>query len=286
MAPNSPEQGPRPNPSGPRPPDDNATCREVGSILPAFSLDTADPNERAFVKAHLRDCPGAAETLADYAEVVDGLLFSAPPVPAPPELTEKLRIATSSPAVTQEPAVQDRPRAQRRWWHLWGQERPVWPGYALAAVAVVLLVITNLFWGLRVRDLLLIQRSLVARLEQQDTLIALAGTDLLRRVELAPASEATQAAQAFVLYAPDHTQAILHVDHFPMLPPDQVYQLWLIRGETRTSGGLFRVDEQGRGTLFIEAPEAFDRFDALGITPEPDGGSPGPTSPPVVRGRL
>jgi hypothetical protein len=29
-----------------------------------------------------------------------------------------------------------------------------------------------------------------------------------------------------------------------------------------------------------------DNFDGMGITPEPAGGSPGPTAPPVVRAQL
>jgi hypothetical protein len=78
----------------------------------------------------------------------------------------------------------------------------------------------------------------------------------------------------------------LYVEHFPQLPPNKVYQVWLLQGETRTSGGTFSVDKEGNGVLFIHSPDAVKAFEAVGITPEPAGGSPGPTAPPIVRGPL
>ena len=60
----------------------------------------------------------------------------------------------------------------------------------------------------------------------------------------------------------------------------------LIQGQERTSGGLFQVNSQGQGTIFIQAPVPMGQIDALGITVEPVGGSDGPTTPPVVRGLL
>ena len=79
---------------------------------------------------------------------------------------------------------------------------------------------------------------------------------------------------------------ILQANDFPPLEPDMTYQLWLIKDGQRTSGGLFTVSDMGSGTLIFMPPDTLDAFDGMGITPEPAGGSSGPTAPPVVTGTL
>lgn len=79
---------------------------------------------------------------------------------------------------------------------------------------------------------------------------------------------------------------ILQASDFPPLAPGMVYQLWLIKDGQRTSGGLFTVSDTGSGTLIFSPPDTLDTFDGMGITPEPAGGSAGPTAPPVVTGSL
>lgn len=79
---------------------------------------------------------------------------------------------------------------------------------------------------------------------------------------------------------------ILQASDFPPLEPDMTYQLWLIKDGQRTSGGLFTVSDIGSGTLIFTPPDTLDAFDGMGITPEPAGGSSGPTAPPIVTGTL
>jgi hypothetical protein len=93
-------------------------------------------------------------------------------------------------------------------------------------------------------------------------------------------------AVANVAWLDEENVAILRAEGFPPLGEGKAYQLWLIRGETRTSGGLFTVDEYGCGTYVFHPTESLEAFDGMGITPEPAAGSPGPTSPPVVRAQL
>jgi hypothetical protein len=76
---------------------------------------------------------------------------------------------------------------------------------------------------------------------------------------------------------------MLYAKEFPQLQPDQVYQLWLTDNGERESGGLFTVDQNGTGVLVFPVTRPMDSLDSMGITPEPAGGSPGPTSRPVVR---
>jgi hypothetical protein len=82
---------------------------------------------------------------------------------------------------------------------------------------------------------------------------------------------------------PDSDQAVL-VAELPDLPADQQYQLWLIRDGQPQSAGVFSPaegDQQAR--LLLTLPRDADSF-LVGITVEPYGGSPAPTTTPIFLG--
>ncbi|MGB1286892.1 MAG: anti-sigma factor, partial [Aggregatilineales bacterium] len=67
----------------------------------------------------------------------------------------------------------------------------------------------------------------------------------------------------------------------------ETYQLWLIReDEAPMSVGIFGVDEDGDGMIIFEVMEAIDGFDLVGVTLEPAGGSPAPTSDPILAAEI
>jgi anti-sigma-K factor RskA len=70
------------------------------------------------------------------------------------------------------------------------------------------------------------------------------------------------------------------------LPSGKVYQFWLIKGDTPVSAGLFSVDTQGRGLLSVSTSEPIGSFDAIGVSIEPEGGSPQPTGDIVMLSKL
>jgi anti-sigma-K factor RskA len=84
----------------------------------------------------------------------------------------------------------------------------------------------------------------------------------------------------------DGEHGTLVVDGLPALDEMSQYQLWLIRDEQRTNGGIFSVDEEGYGNLWVSSPEPLLSYSAFGITVEPAGGSPGPTGVKVLGGEL
>jgi anti-sigma-K factor RskA len=63
------------------------------------------------------------------------------------------------------------------------------------------------------------------------------------------------------------------------------YQLWLIRGDTRTNGGYFEPEPDGKCVLMVSAPMPLEEFDAFGITNEQRGGSPAPQGKRYMWGR-
>jgi anti-sigma-K factor RskA len=121
--------------------------------------------------------------------------------------------------------------------------------------------------------------------QQENEMYVLLASAGRQTIEL-PATQETSPANAAVLWDPDVNVAMLYAKAFPPLAPNQVYQLWLTTNGQRTSGGLFTVDQSGTGVLIFPIAGPLDSLDSMGITPEPAGGSPGPTSPPVVRRRF
>jgi hypothetical protein len=121
------------------------------------------------------------------------------------------------------------------------------------------------------------------QLEQQRQALALLTTPDSRPVPLR--SDSGQARGALLLQA-STPNAVLVVQELPRLKPDRVYQLWLVRDNIRDDGGTFRVDQQGFGIVFVHAPYPMAAYQRAGITEEPAGGSPGPTSPRVIGGPL
>ncbi|MCH8062468.1 MAG: anti-sigma factor [Chloroflexi bacterium] len=70
------------------------------------------------------------------------------------------------------------------------------------------------------------------------------------------------------------------------LPPDMVYQVWLVKDGRRYNGGYFTVDSSGYGQTLIFPYASIAEFEGIGITIEPIGGSSGPTGISVLKGDL
>ena len=100
-----------------------------------------------------------------------------------------------------------------------------------------------------------------------------------------PAGEAS-GAYATVVCDPSEAAAFVLAENLPVLASDQAYQVWLIHGDERVSGGLFRPNAQGNGAIAFQAPKPMGDYDAIGISTEPATGSARPTSPPVIQGDL
>jgi anti-sigma-K factor RskA len=236
---------------------------EIEGLIPAYALGAADRDERQAVESHLPGCAACRALLADYRRLGDDLLYAAPVMGAPAGLTERLRrrLAPVSGEVRAVP-----------WW-----ARLRLRGLAPALAALLfLLAASNLYWVGRVSR---VQRQTA---EQAAFLTHLANAPA---VKLTPDSPAPYA-QGVVYRPADSPVALLCVYGMPALAPDKTYQLWLIKDGQRDSGGLFRVTQDGFGLLVIRPDRPLSDYSALGVTVEPAGGSPAPTSPRVLGASL
>jgi len=232
----------------------------IRDLIPAYALGATDEEEQAEVEKHLKQCAECRILLADYRLLADELLYTAPPLSAPLHLTTDLRRRLAQLSS-----------------HRVGKRVVARAGALVAlVVSVVLLFVTNLYWWNRttaIEERVAVQATAIVALAEAPTVT-------LQGDALAPE------AHGVLYYRPEATVAILHVYRMPLVEQGKVYQVWLIRDGQRDSGGLFTVDEAGEGTVLITAPRPLREYKALGITVEPVGGSPGPTSPRVIGGDL
>jgi anti-sigma-K factor RskA len=235
----------------------------IEGLIPAYALGATDPDESQAVEAHLPGCAACRARLGQYHGLGDDLLYAVPPLSAPAGLTERM----------QRRLAPVRREAVRGPW--WAALRLRFLVPALGA-AILLLVFTNVYWFGRVN-----------RLERQATEQAAAFAGLTNAPAVALRADASGSWAQGVVYAPAGDQmALLCVYGMPALPADKTYQLWLIKDGQRENGGLFRVSQDGFGLLAIRPARPLSEYSAVGITVEPAGGSPAPTSPRVLGGSL
>lgn len=266
-------------------------CDTVAALVPAHSIGATDDDEANVVHTQLADCPQAAAALAHYSQLAELLLFSAPPVAAPPAVAARLRRAITAPALpgaqpillprrilgaeaSSDGFAADKTKKSSRGWSF---------SYLTAVAATVLLFALNGTLLVQNRQLQARQNLLANDLVQQNRALILLSAEAPEEVELFDPDGAT-AAQADILWNTSLGIAVVYVRAFPASQPDQAYQIWLNQGDTKTSAGLFQVDASGMGLLVFPLQQSLDLYDSIGITPEPQTGSPGPTAPPVVRG--
>lgn len=252
----------------------NATlCEQLHALIPAYSFDLADADERAFVEANLGACPEAAAEIASYRQLADTLAqatFSA--VPAPPSLRSRVFSALDAPQ-TPMPMPSPRRAARPR------------PSFAFAAAMVLTLLLSNVLLFSRLNTLSGSQSSLQQEITIRDQALELLWTGDSERVwleSLAPAAAAEAQPVAAVVWSPQRQNAVLYVRRFPKPANDEAYQLWLTFYGERVSPGTFQVDEQGYGLLVFEPPHPLHSCERMGITREPRTGSDAPTTAPIA----
>lgn len=267
-------------------------CDTVAALVPAHSIGATDDDEANIVHTLLADCPQAAGELAHYSQLAELLLYSAPPVIAPPAVAARLRNAMTAPnlpgirppllpghtlgsgAIGYDGLDSGKIKKSSRRWSF---------SYLTTVAATLLLLALNGTLLVQNRQLQTRQTALANELAQQNRALILLSAEAPEEVELFDPDGAT-AAQADILWNTSLGIAVVYVRAFPTSQPDQAYQIWLNQGDLKTSAGLFQVDDSGMGLLVFPLQQSLDLYDSIGITPEPQTGSPGPTAPPVVRG--
>lgn len=237
----------------------------VEEYLSAYVLGSLDEAESQQVARHLQGCADCRRALAQFEQLMGTLALGLPQIEPPSELRGRI---LSAAARARPIETTTRPGLRQLLQAAFGQ---LSPGWALVGLVLILLLAFN--------NLLLWQR--VAELQQQTAALQSA----LRIASLTGTENAPHAVGTLVISLTGE-YGVLVVDGLPPLDAEHQYQLWLIVDGQRANGGVFSVNEEGYGALYVSSPAPLSSYQALGVTVEPAGGSPGPTGAKVLGGEL
>lgn len=181
-----------------------------------------------------------------------------PPVATQP--SERHPVASISETTTVSGAAES--RARTRWF--------LRPGgmLAAAAVAAVLFLGGTLVGQSIVRnDFEVAQATALAQLQT-------AADSEQASVDLAGGGTAT------LVWSSEQQRSAILIDGLGQLPSGETYQLWYIGEQGPVSAGTFEAAESGTTWRVLDGE--ITGGDVVGVTVEPDGGSPQPTTEPII----
>lgn len=232
----------------------------------AYVLRALPEDEEVAFEAHLATCPVCRDQVEDLRMATEALAFAAPPVIAPENLrgrvmqvveqeAELLRAAGPEADTPRAKPASARPR--RRAFSL---DWLVKPAFALPAALLLLAVgvIAGLAGG--------------------------GGTDPRPQITSVRAEvnkDAAPNAEVHLHVGP--TGATLVAENMPDPPPGRVYQVWVKRRDLdpEPTSALFVPRRDGSAAAAV--PGSLDGVDAVLVSHEPPGGSPKPSSQPILQ---
>jgi anti-sigma-K factor RskA len=227
----------------------------VLDLLPAYALDALDEEDLVAVSSHLARCSLCQAELRSFRSVVDELPLVVPVRTPSPDVKQRLlgRVNSSHASDPVEPV----------------SRRGL--SFSFLRPLAILSLTALLFLALLLGSLLLRQGQQVQQVGGLQV-IALNPTD------------AAPSAGGMIVMSESGEYGTLVVTGLPQLDEERQYQLWMVYDEVRDTAGVFSVEEDGYGVLYLRAPRPLSDYARFGITIEPAGGSPGPTGDGVLRG--
>lgn len=231
----------------------------------AYLLGALEEGELREYEAHLHDCALCREDVEFLRVASDALPTSVEQLDAPPALKSSIMAVVNREAELLRAAgpEADRPpvpaptRRERRWWGLV-------PRSGLALAASVMLIVGGVTgWALRDDG----------------------GGGPLRTVVADTTFPGAPDAEAKLIVREEHSTLV--TGRVPKPGAGRVYQVWLMRKGVKApepTDALFRVSHDGSAS--VDVPGSMEDVEAVLVTAEPDGGSPAPTSDPVIAAAL
>jgi anti-sigma-K factor RskA len=226
----------------------------------AYVLGALPDEERRELEEYLAAHP-ERQAEVDELGAVAGLLALSPQEHEPsPELRSRIMDAVGAEAV--------RSRAAGR------RSALAWIGELLGARnlalgAATLLVIGLFSWSMLLRGEVQDLQGRVQSLQSQPQgpqMVELGGTG-------------TEQGARAELVTLEGDRAVLVVENMPPVPEEKTYQIWVIENDVPKPSGLFEPRQDSVAAV-VEHP--LEGGDVVAVTVEPEGGSPEPTTDPML----
>jgi anti-sigma-K factor RskA len=237
---------------------------DIHTLVGAYALDAVDDIERAAFDRHVADCPSCRAEVDELRETVGRLADSTWSVPPPRLRTDVMaaiaRTRQVSPAVPARPELQARSAVSR------------WRRYAAGAAAASILAAGAGAATWAVQEQRVRQERDAATIAQQDqarTQSILSAPDVVfRTAPMVGGGKVTVASSQL------RSAGVALVGAGRAPAPDQVLQLWVIRGQAAPVSAGTLGSGQASGTRVVDGLPGTDVF---AVSLEPAGGSAQPT---------
>jgi anti-sigma-K factor RskA len=267
------------------------TCAESRELVPLLALDVLDVDERDVLEDHLAGCTACLEDLAGYSETAAAIALALPQhEPSAGLKTRVLSTAKRARVLLPPPPLGPQPARTASWQDSrFARLRVSLTG--MVAGLALLLAAGSTVWALNLRAELDAQSARIASLSERAqnygkvTAVLQAADTQVRILE---GMGNGQGAFGRVYIDPDTSDGMMMVRGLPPLPAGRVYQLWVVGadGQRQSAGVLTWTDKSGNGYTLIQCPDTLARWKSFGVTEEPSGGSPAPTTPRVLGGTI
>ncbi|MCW2862117.1 MAG: anti-sigma factor [Actinoallomurus sp.] len=241
------------------------TDADLHALTGAYALDALDEREAEDFARHLAHCEACTSEVRELQATAARLAGAVAEVP-PPELHQRVMAAIGE--VRQRPPRTTVLPLRPRW-------RPRGLPYLAAAACLALAAVAGGF-AVQARHQADQQRSAAAQARQQ----------AVRLTAVMSAPDATLHAgavkgggNATVIASRQLNQAALVYHGLPEPAGGKVYELWYSVNESMVPAGLLTPGRSDGTTLLSGGPRGAA---AVGVTIEPAGGSPKPTTDPIL----
>ena len=221
--------------------------RRCGDDAAAYVLGALEPAELEAFRRHLAGCDTCQTEVAEFEQITGALPDASVQYQVPKDLRRRvLADVRATPKAGAHAGSTPRLRPARSW-------RPLvaWGGaFAVVVVAVIIAFAGSVGSG---------------------------GSGGTRVIQASSGS-------AELRIAGGRGDLIVH--RLPRLPAGRIYEMWVERGSAQPipTGTLFGVTSSG--TASVGVPGSLSGVSAVMVTQEPDGGTPAPTTAPVIVARL
>jgi anti-sigma-K factor RskA len=224
------------------------THDELRELIAPYVLGAVEDEERSIVRAHILTCDECMRAADEYSEVTSWLESEVEPVEVPAGFAQRvIGSATAGPETTVSADIVPLRRPPR------------WQWFAVAAMIAAIAVLSLSLFD--TRSDLRFQERVVSALVREDGMTLDGATGAVGRM------------------VPTSDGGIFVASGLQEAPDDHTYQLWVIREDGPTSAGVFDVDH---GVVALDVESSLEGAEAVAVTVEPGGGSPEPTSEPIL----
>lgn len=275
-----------------------------------YALGALSQHEARAFEVHLRQgCDICLRELNEFAGVVDALSASAAEIAPPNYLRDLLgaRIEKESSLGSTDGHVEAQvyPFPERTPTtappELRGTLFTGWLPWAVAACLLIAFAYTLISWRGDHRQLQAVANQNADTRQQLAELREQVAHENARARELEAINSVLDSPQRSViamagLEAAPNASGNIYWDHqknrlavtanLPPAPAGKVYQLWMVTPNAKISAGLIEPDSRGHGFVVVDVPLGTSQIQAAAITLEPEGGSPQPTMPIYVLGKI